>query len=678
MNKMKYTKKKYNMEKIFRNKYLHMFLVIAVMLMVNIYIYAESSLLQSQRIRNNNNLEFVSVEQLGTYFDKYFEEKLDEYKIPGAAVSVINKDNIVLKKGYGLADIEKNQSVNADESVFRMASLAKLFTVTAILQLVESGKINLDDNVNKYLNEIKIDDTFDSPITIRTLLTHTEGLEGHMIALKTIDGDKVVSMKEFLSKNMAARIMEPGQMITYGNYATGILGVVIENQSGQSLQEYMSDNIFKPLSMNNSSFEQPLSDNLMKKRAGEYRYDDNEGKYVRLDPSYSHLVSSGGFHSTAADISKFASTLLSDDRKILKNNSKEMMFRQQFTGHSGLPGITFGLFEIFGNGERVLVRDGDSEGFRTRLMFLSDYNIGVFLTYNTDEGAFRDEFLSDFLDKFFPDENGDKLNSINGFEDRSKGLAGSYNFVQYPHTTFAKIVSMFTAVKVSVNKNSRTISTSPSMEEPFGNLGQELEFVEIKPYLFRSKDKEIYIAFDKINDKNYLYSGSGYHGSYEKLYWYQNTTLHQSLFIVFILLFIGLLTYSFNSSLNKKIIKTDNSDLSSLGQKNNKQLVILKYINRIVIVLNVIFILALIPVIMVIGMTPGLPAFVKGINLLMIIEFTLPIIASILVVIMILLLVSNWKNKLKGRWYYLSVCIISALYYLLLNYWNLYGYQFTP
>ncbi|MFW6390096.1 MAG: hypothetical protein ACOCZT_03205, partial [Halanaerobiales bacterium] len=115
-----------------------------------------------------------------------------------------------------------------------------------------------------------------------------------------------------------------------------------------------------------------------------------------------------------------------------------------------------------------------------------------------------------------------------------------------------------------------------------------------------------------------------------------------------------------------------------LGQKNNKQLVILKYINRIVIVLNVIFILALIPVIMVIGMTPGLPAFVKGINLLMIIEFTLPIIASILVVIMILLLVSNWKNKLKGRWYYLSVCIISALYYLLLNYWNLYGYQFTP
>lgn len=609
------------------------------------------------------NLDFLDNGDLEKFINRYIEDKRDEHKIPGVAVSVVENSDIVFLQGYGLADIENNVAIDPEKTLFRMASLAKLFTVIGTLQLVDSGEINLDDDVNMYLGDIKIKNTFEEPITIRHLLTHTEGLEAHMINTKTLKEAQINSLKDFLSVYMAKRIMKPGRMITYGNYATAVLGLVIENQSGQSFHDYMKDQIFRPLNMENSSFEQPLPEKLFKNRAGEYRYDS--GEYIELEGSYSDMVSSGGFHSTPKDISKFMAAFLSnDDAGILEPSTKEKMFTQQFTGHPEMPGITFGLFEYFENGQRLLIRDGDSEGFQTRVIFLPKYKIGLFITYNTNEGALREEIVTDFLDEFFPEPETKNLSSISGFTDRAKGLGGYYNFVQYSHTTFSKIITLFTPIKVTINENKRTLTTKPMMEEPFGNLDQELEFVEISPGLFRAVDQEMYIAFKKISDETYLFSGSGYHGSFQKLTWYKNPILHQSLFVIFILLFLGLLVYSFKKEIRKS--------------GNSRQMSLLKQIGRVVVTLNLVFILALIPVIMLIGMTPGLPAFVKGINLLMKIEFTLPIIGVLLVLIMVFILVINWKERIIGRWFNISIAVLSVFYYLFLNYWNLFGYQFTP
>jgi len=162
----------------------------------------------------------VDGREVEDFMDEFFARQLEEEKIPGATVSVVEDGKVLFTRGYGQADVQNNEPVVADETLFRIASTSKLFTATAVMQLVEEGKLDLDRDVNYYLDDVDIPDTYpDRPVTLRHLLTHTAGFEEEFTGSLARDAGEVVPLLgEYLSENVPARVRPPGE-VTRQRYA---------------------------------------------------------------------------------------------------------------------------------------------------------------------------------------------------------------------------------------------------------------------------------------------------------------------------------------------------------------------------------------------------------------------------------------------------------------------------
>src|SRR5215467_4771549 len=180
--------------------------------------------------------------------------------IAGATIAVVKDGKLLFAKGYGYADLEKKKPVSPQDTLFRPGSISKLFTWTAIMQLYEQGKLDLDRNVNDYL-DFKIPDAFGKPITLKNIMTHTPGFEEQVKDLFTNDAAKP-NLGEYLKAHIPKRIYPPGTVPAYSNYATAVAGYIVQRVSGRPFEEYVSENIFKPLNMTHSTFVQPLPSNL--------------------------------------------------------------------------------------------------------------------------------------------------------------------------------------------------------------------------------------------------------------------------------------------------------------------------------------------------------------------------------------------------------------------------------
>jgi len=115
--------------------------------------------------------------ELEAFLDDFFAKEMTKEHVPGAAVALVKDGKIFFSKGYGYADLEKKIPVVPDKTLFRVGSISKLFTTTAVLQLVEQGKLKLDDDVNKYLKRFQVKNTYPKPVTVANLLTHTDGFD---------------------------------------------------------------------------------------------------------------------------------------------------------------------------------------------------------------------------------------------------------------------------------------------------------------------------------------------------------------------------------------------------------------------------------------------------------------------------------------------------------------------
>ena len=166
---------------------------------------------------------------VGAFVDGYVAHQLEDYGIPGATVSVVKDGEVIFAKGYGEADVKAEEPVVADETLFRIASTNKLFTATAVMQLVEEGRLDLDRDVNAYLDDVEIPDTYPGqPVTLRHLLTHTAGFEERITGTLARDADDVAPLGEHLSENVPARVRPPGEVTSYSNYGVALAGHVVE------------------------------------------------------------------------------------------------------------------------------------------------------------------------------------------------------------------------------------------------------------------------------------------------------------------------------------------------------------------------------------------------------------------------------------------------------------------
>src|SRR5438270_10345316 len=192
-----------------------------------------------------------------TFLDALIPSQLQNRNIAGAVVSVVKDGQILFQKGYGYADVEAKKPVLPEQTLFRPGSISKLFTATAVLQLVEQGKLDLDRDVNEYI-DFAIPKTYPEPITLRRLLTHTAGFEEVLKNLFVPMQQQMRPLHDYLVVALPARIFPPGKIAAYSNYGLTLAGYIVERVSGEKFESYIDNHILKPLKMQSSTFAQPL------------------------------------------------------------------------------------------------------------------------------------------------------------------------------------------------------------------------------------------------------------------------------------------------------------------------------------------------------------------------------------------------------------------------------------
>ncbi|HEY1604868.1 MAG TPA: serine hydrolase domain-containing protein [Allosphingosinicella sp.] len=352
----------------------------------------------------------LNAEDVNAWLDGYMPGALRTADIPGAVVVVVKDGKILTARGFGYADVDKKIPVDPDKTLFRPGSVSKLVTWTAVMQLVEQHKLDLDRDVNAYL-DFKIPPYNGQPITLRQIMTHTAGFEEAVKDLLLYDGRQHVSLETYLKRWTPTRIFAPGTTQAYSNWATSLAGYIVQRVSGEDFDSYLDHHIFGPLAMKNSTFRQPLPANLAGQMSGGYVAGKNKGfEFVEPAPA-------GALSSTGIDMARFMIAHLQDGQldgqRILQPATAETMHDSPLGNvnpMSLMPPLNrmeLGFFETNINGREVIGHLGDTNAFHTSFHMYMKENAGLYLSFNSPGKAgavqgLRTGVFEDFSDRYFP------------------------------------------------------------------------------------------------------------------------------------------------------------------------------------------------------------------------------------------------------------------------------------
>jgi CubicO group peptidase (beta-lactamase class C family) len=385
------------------------------------------------------------------FLDGLVPLQIKQDDIAGVTISVVKDGKLLFAKGYGYADVEKKKPVSAQETLFRPGSISKLFTWTAVMQLFEQGKLDLDRDVNDYL-DFKIPDAFGKPITLKHIMTHTPGFEEQIKDLFRTDATKL-NLGEYLKTHIPARIYPPGTVPAYSNYATAVAGYIVERVSGKPFDEYVAENILKPLNMTHSTFKQPLPSELAPFMSNGYRLgSDAPQAFEVINP-----FPAGSLSSSATDMAQFMMAHLADGQlgnvTILKPETARLMHSRLFALDDAANAMCYGFYEESRNGHRIIGHGGDTIYFHSDLHLVLDQQLGFFVSYNSGGrnggGSGRVNLWNAFLDRYYP--YAATAASSATAKDDAKAVSGTYILSRRAERSFLKtaaLVSQFTVSPV--------------------------------------------------------------------------------------------------------------------------------------------------------------------------------------------------------------------------------------
>lgn len=631
---------------------------------------------------NNDNIA-IDPAELEIFLDGYLAEPMAEHHIPGVVISVVQDDRVILSKGYGYADLANQTPFDPAQTVLTAASLGKAFTAAALLHLADQGHIDLDEDVRPYIRDFELPDTFSEPLTFAHLLTHTDGFEARVIGVLAMTEADLRPLGEMLANYMPTQLYPPGAYMTYGNFAANLAGYLVAEISGMPFEQYVAENIFTPLGMNDSTFDQRLTPEMRARVAKAYEYADDE--QVELPFFYLNHAPEGGLRSTAADINRFMLALLNggafDGARILSEATASTMFTQQFTPEPRMAGITYGLFEHFENDQRLLLRDGDGIGTRTRMVLLPEHDLGFVISYNSGDGNLRLDIVSALLDRYFPAKNADALVPVAGFQERVAQFTGTYRPLQADITSFGKSMYFFSQlVDVSSTDDGhlRIAATGMGGEQSsaMGGFEGTSFWVEVEPLYFRQVDGPGQLAFvqDNAGTITQMISGQGYHSPFLKLPWYGGAQFQMLLIELVVLLIVSMLVLTLIIwpvgvlLRRRRGIPTQTTWGGSVA----------RLWVTIVGGMLVLFVLRAIGVLYAIGSIGGMPNFVWGVNDEMISVLNSIYLPVLLALPLPLLAVLAWGNRWWNVWarlHYSLVALAVLVGIWWTQYWNLLGFQ---
>ncbi|WP_293334023.1 serine hydrolase [Microcoleus sp. CAWBG58] len=475
-------------------------------------------------------------QELELFIDDYFAKEMSKQHVPGAVFALVKDGKIFFSKGYGYADLENKIPVDPDKTLFRVGSISKLFTATAVMQLAEQGKLNLNDDVNKYLKRFQIPNTYPKPIAFTNLLTHTDGFDaGWGIGAFARKASQMIPLGDFIAKRLPPRILPPGEVFLYSDVGMNLAGYLVEEISGMPFAEYVDKNILQPLNMRRTSFVQPLPPQLASDFAVGYKYKD--GTYRRRPFAYSNTVPGNALMATATDIAHFAIAHLQKGRyenaRILKEATATEMHRRQFAQYPGMVGSTYGFFQRVLNKQRTISHGGRHAGYTSELYLLPDRNLGFFISCNNNPTRLADKLVDKFLDRYYPPDKKIKPipPGIKSSQAHLQNLSGNYRYVHYPHHTIEKLAAIF--------GEAAELRTFAGQDGTLSLWVPEFKSVEIQPLLFRFLYSNNLMGFRQEDGRRitHMFLGHSVYDSLEKLTWFETNDFQLKLAIFCTLIF---------------------------------------------------------------------------------------------------------------------------------------------
>lgn len=610
--------------------------------------------------------------ELETFLDGLLATEMEENHIAGAAVSVVKDGKLFFAKGYGYADLEKRIPVNPEQTIFRIGSVGKTFTWTAVMQLVEQGKLDLDADVNTYL-DFRIPATYPQPITLKHLITHTSGFEDRLFGSGVTDARDLTPVRDWLISFMSARVHPPGDA-GYANYNAVLAGYIVARVSGQPYDQYIQDHILDPLGMAHSSVQSPMPPHLRPLASVGYTY---EGGVFQPFPDYIAQpagLPSGMHQVSVTDMARFMIAHLQGGRysdanmaeaRILKEATARQMHSTLYTPDPRLLGTAYGFFDFSDNGQRTLGHTGYGPPMRSVLLLLPDQNLGVFVTYNSKgSGELTSQhagFQRAFFDHYYPAPVVAPIQPPADFATRADRFVGTYRYTSSPSTTLLKIIELIGGFIAEISApGDGTLHLSLE--------GAKYRFVEVEPLYFRQVDGPFSAVFREDDRGRITHMFTDLIPQYAavKLGWYETPRFNWGLLLGCVLIFLSMIPVGLIRLIRNHRLSGDEKPAPRGARAAYWISLGISLLNPLVVA----------------GVVWGMFAMTNeliGPPWITSIALGLGVLSAVMTVGVLVYTALAWK---KGYWgvvfraYYTLVTVAAVAYVWFLNYWNMLGWRF--
>ena len=436
---------------------------LALFTLLSIFLYGPSSGI-AQATRRASEADARSV------LDKLVTDHMAADGVLGVGVLAVRDGRVWYERGYGFEDDRKTRRVDPERTEFFAASVSKLFVATAAMQLTEQGRLDVGRDINQYL-DFHLAAFHDSrPITMADLLTHTAGVDDHMVGAES-PIQQPIDLGAYFREHTPILVRPPGIEIDYCNHGVALAARVVERVSGMSFYDYAEQNILRPLQMRHSSFRQPVPETFRSHLGSE-----------RFEKPYTIPYPVATLVATPSDMGKFmlAHLKATPNARLLTDAALDTMHAQQFAVSPELPGVAYGFFEARDAGGRGLFHAGARDHF-SLLYLVPEQRFGIYIVMcgASESSQLPSQVVRQFLSYLFgPQTSRNQTKSNSPVPD---WVTGQYRLDAISHSTLEKMVGLGAEIRVRASGNDIDV-TIPS----FSRGKSEERYFHVAPLLFQS------------------------------------------------------------------------------------------------------------------------------------------------------------------------------------------------
>jgi len=391
----------------------------------------------------------LTAAEVGPWIDGLMSYAISTGDIAGGVVVVVQKGEVLAERGYGFRDVARRLPMDPHSTLIRPGSISKLFTWTAVMQQVEQGRLDLDADVNRYLD-------FRVPhMTLRQIMTHTSGFEESLKDLISVQAPQ--PLRDYLTAHLPEVLYPAGQVPAYSNYATALAGYIVTRVAGQTFEAYTDQHILQPLGMLHSTFRQPVPAALAPVLSNGYRLGSGPAQ------PFEHFAPTpaGALSCTADDMAWFMISHLHAGASLLRPETARAMHTVQRKIYPALNGMALGFYETSRNGHFILAHNGGTQFFHSDLHLFMDDDVGIFISLNSagkDEIVSRihDELFHGFADRYFPPSVAEGTASkvpADIARQHAQLLAGAWENSRRSATTLMSLAGLLSPMSIAANED---------------------------------------------------------------------------------------------------------------------------------------------------------------------------------------------------------------------------------